>query len=134
MTPDEQLFADLLDAWADAIVANDPDAIGRFAEPDWVMVSENGIFEREQFLDAVATGQVTHSWMAFDVHRVRVDGDVATVIVRGRNHGTLNSKPFTLDEWTTEVFVRRDDGWKCAVTHLTSATGSTDGASDQEAD
>jgi ketosteroid isomerase-like protein len=130
MTVDHRTFADLLVAWADAIVANDPAAIGRFAEPDWVMVGETGIIARDQFLDAVASGRVTHSWMVFDVHRVRVDGDAATVTARGRNRGTFNGEPFELDEWITDVFVRRGDGWKCAVTHLTSAT---DGAADQAA-
>jgi ketosteroid isomerase-like protein len=128
MSNDRQHFADLLAAWAGAIVANDPEAIGGFAEPDWVLVGETGIFEGQAFLDSVAAGRVTHSWMTFEVHRVRVDGDVATVIARGRNRGTFNGEPFELDEWTTDVFVRREDGWRCAVTHLTSVSQTAERA------
>lgn len=124
MDNSEWQFADVLEAWADAIVANDPEAIGAFAEPDWILVGETGIFERQAFLDAVADGTVTHSWMAFEVHRVRIDGEVATVIARGRNRGTFRGEPFALDEWVSDVFVRRAGGWKCAVTHLTSVAES----------
>lgn len=119
---DTQLFADLLDAWAAAIVADDAVRIGTFAEPDWVLVGETGIVERDRFLAAVADGTVSHSHMAFEVHRVRLQGDVATVVARGRNRGTFHGEPFELDEWTTEVFVRREDGWRCALTHLTPAS------------
>ncbi len=116
-------MAALLDAWATAIVANDPVAIDQFVEPEWVMVGEGGIFPREQFLGAVASGEVTHDTMSFDVHEVRIYGEVAVVIVRGRNSGAHQGIPFALDEWTTDIFVRRDGSWKCILTHLTTAVG-----------
>ena len=54
-------FANLLADWAEALVANDAEAIGAFAEPDWVFVGENGIVPGSTFLDNVSSGQVTHS-------------------------------------------------------------------------
>ncbi|MGH9209260.1 MAG: nuclear transport factor 2 family protein [Acidimicrobiales bacterium] len=117
---DAESFSTLLAAWNEAIVANDPEEIGRFAEPDWVFVGENGIFPGDQFLDSVAKGQVTHDFMTSDVHDVRVYGDVAIVTARVRNSGTFEGNPFQLDEWSTDVFIRRADGWRCAITHLTS--------------
>lgn len=117
---DAESFSTLLAAWNEAIVANDPAAIGRFAEPDWVFVGENGIFPGDQFLDSVAKGLVTHDFMTSDVHDVRVYGDVAVVTARVRNSGTFEGNPFQLDEWSTDVFVRRADGWRCTITHLTS--------------
>lgn len=116
-----QQFSQLLDAWATAIVANDPEAIGRFAEPEWIMVGEGGIFPREQFLESVRSGRVTHDAMTFDVHAVRIYDDVAVVVARGRNSGVFDGTPFEQDEWTSDVFVRRDDGWRCVLTHLASA-------------
>jgi ketosteroid isomerase-like protein len=96
---DAESFSTLLAAWNGAIVANDPDAIGRFAEPDWVFVGENGIVPGDQFLDSVAKGRVTHDFMTSDVHDVRVYGDVAIVTSRVRNSGTFEGNPFQLDEW-----------------------------------
>ena len=119
------VFSALIADWNQAVVANDPDAIAAFAEPDWVFVGENGIFPGEQFLEAVATGQVSHDFMTSEVHDVRVYGDVAIVIARVRNRGEVGGNPFTLDEWSTDVFVRRGDRWRCSVTHLTSVAGTT---------
>ena len=119
------VFSALIADWNQAVVANDPDAIAAFAEPDWVFVGENGIIPGEQFLEAVATGQVSHDFMTSEVHDVRVYGDVAIVIARVRNRGEFEGNPFTLDEWSTDVFVRRGDRWRCSVTHLTSVAAIT---------
>lgn len=118
---DREEFAALLEAWATAIVANDPDAIDEFVEPEWIMIGEGGIFPREQFLESVASGNVTHDTMSFEVHEVRIYGEVAVVTVRGRNDGAYLGSPFALDEWTTDVFVRSGASWKCVLTHLTTA-------------
>jgi len=59
--------------------------------------------------------------MTSDLHSARVRGDVAVVIARVRNSGTFDGNPFQLDEWSTDVFVRRDGSWRCILTHLTSA-------------
>jgi ketosteroid isomerase-like protein len=122
---DAESFGALLTAWNEAIVANDPEAIRRFAEPDWVFVGENGIFPGDRFLESVADGRVTHDFMTSDVHDVRVYGHVAIVTARVRNSGTFDGDPFQLDEWSTDVFVRRAGTWRCAVTHLTSVAAST---------
>lgn len=115
-----QRFQAILDDWAAAIVADDADRIGSFAEPDWVIIGpEGGPVGRDQFLAAVASGELTHSDMTFEVLDVRVYGDVAVVWARGTNHGTWRGAPFGADEWTTDVFVRRDGGWRCAVSALT---------------
>ena len=125
-----QQFSQLLDAWAAAIVKNDSEAIGRFAEPEWIMVGEGGIFGREQFLESVRSGRVMHDAMSFDVHTVRMYGDVAVVVARGWNSGAFDGTPFEQDEWTSDVFVRRGDGWRCVLTHLAPAA---DGADDTAA-
>ena len=39
-----EVFSALIADWNQAVVANDPEAIAAFAEPDWVFVGENGIF------------------------------------------------------------------------------------------
>jgi ketosteroid isomerase-like protein len=121
------VFSALIADWNQAVVANDPDAIAAFAEPDWVFVGENGIFAGEQFIKAVGTGQVSHEFMTSEVHDVRIYGDVAIVIARVRNRGEFDGNPFTLDEWSTDVFVRRDDRWRCSVTHLTSVAATAPG-------
>ncbi|MGH9261019.1 MAG: nuclear transport factor 2 family protein [Acidimicrobiales bacterium] len=113
-------FETLLADWAAAIVANDPARIARFAEPDWVITGpEGGPGGLDQFLQVVASGELTHSEMAFELLEVRVLGDVAVVLAHGTNRGTWRGSPFGADEWVTEVFVRRGEEWRCTMSALT---------------
>jgi ketosteroid isomerase-like protein len=117
---DRREFQALLEDWAGAIVANDPDRIAAFAEADWELVTpESGPVPLDRFLAVVRDGSLTHSEMAFDVLSVRRHGDTAVVVAHGTNRGAWNGEPFTADEWVTEVFVRRDDRWRCVLSALT---------------
>jgi ketosteroid isomerase-like protein len=106
---DEEGFPALLEQWAAAIVADDPERIAAFVEPDWVLVTpESGQVPGDRFLAVVSSGELTHSHMAFELLGVRLLGDVAVVTARGANRGSWQGTPFEVDEWVTEVFVRRD--------------------------
>lgn len=113
-------FQAILDAWADAIVANDPKRIASFAAPDWIIVTpEGGPGHLEHFLQFVASGELVHDAMTFEVLEVRRFGECAIVMAHGTNGGTWQGQPFTADEWITEVFVTSSDGWRCTVSALT---------------
>lgn len=115
-----QQFQAILDDWAAAIIANDATRIDSFVEPDWVLVGpEGGPVERETFLAAVRSGHLAHSDMAFEVLTARTFGTTAVVLAHGVNHGRWRGTPFSADEWVTEMFVRRDDRWRCTFSALT---------------
>ncbi|HEY5854059.1 MAG TPA: nuclear transport factor 2 family protein [Aldersonia sp.] len=119
-TSTEGLFRTLLRRWAEAIVADDAERIGAFAEPDWTLVGpEGGPIGGKQFLAFVASGDLTHSQMDFELLDARVYGDVAVVLAHGTNRGEWRGEPFASDEWVTDVFVRRPGGWRCAMSALT---------------
>ncbi|MEY9991245.1 uncharacterized protein (TIGR02246 family) [Streptomyces sp. V4I8] len=108
--------------WAAAMVSNDPARIAHFMADDWVIVSESGVSTREQFLALVESGDLTHS--AFQIigdPRIRVHGDSAVVTARITNTAHYRGERFDADEWTTDVFVRRDDRWLCVLSHITAA-------------
>ncbi|MEU1253574.1 nuclear transport factor 2 family protein [Streptomyces chartreusis] len=110
------------DDWAAAMVSNDPARIADFMDDDWVIVSESGISTRAQFLSYVESGDLTHS--AFRIvgePRVRVHGESAVVTARVTNTAHYKGERFDADEWTTDVFVRRDDRWLCVLSHITAA-------------
>ena len=109
------------DDWAAAMVSNDPARIADFMDDDWVIVSESGISTRAQFLSYVESGDLTHS--AFRIvgePRVRVHGEAAVVTARVTNTAHYKGERFDADEWTTDVFVRRDDRWLCVLSHITA--------------
>lgn len=112
-------LSQLLNAWGEAIVANDAEAIGKFAHDDWVLVGQTGSVEKRQFQEAVASGALTHDSFHTEVTRVRTYGETAVVTAHVTNTGTFQGQPFTSDEWTSDVFVRAGDGWLCVLTQLT---------------
>ena len=108
--------------WAEAIIANDAAGIAEFVTEDWVIVSESGLSPGTDFLALVASGELTHSAMeSVGPTRVRVLGDTAILTTRITNTAHHKGQRFDADEWTTDVFVRRDGRWLCALTHYSAA-------------
>lgn len=120
--PGDEL-ADVVAEWAAAIVANDAERIGAYMADDWVIVSGTGVSTREHFLTLVASGDLTHSAMEpVGEPRVRIHGDTALFTGRITNTAHYRGRRFDADEWTTDVFLRRDGRWRCALTHITPAS------------
>ena len=113
-------FDRLLVEWDEAIVANEADRIAAFADPDWLFVGKDGPMPGIGFLEAVRSGQVTHEAMRHELHSVVDLGEVAVVVARNVNSGEYRGERFENDEWTSDVFVRRDGEWRCLLTHLTA--------------
>jgi ketosteroid isomerase-like protein len=119
---DEAELVSVSDAWAEAIVSNDADRIAGFMADDWVIVSDRGISVREDFLAVVRSGDLTHAAMdRSGAARIRVYGDTAVLTARVTNTAHHLGQRFDADEWTTDVFVRRNGRWLCVLSHITTA-------------
>ncbi|MPZ48026.1 MAG: DUF4440 domain-containing protein [Dehalococcoidia bacterium] len=115
-------LAALSEAWAQAIVANDAARIGGFMTDDWVIVSQTGMTDRRQFLSFVESGDLTHEAMDMvSTPRVQTYGDTAVLTVRATNKGHYKGEAFEADEWTSDVFLKRDGRWLCVLSHITAA-------------
>lgn len=109
-----------LKAWGNAIVSNDADAISRYSLPDWMLVTpEAGPIDSKVFFEALRSGDLTHDTFEVDVHRVAHLGETVVAVAHVRNSGMYKGTPFTADEWATDIFVKRDGGWICALSALT---------------
>jgi ketosteroid isomerase-like protein len=113
-------LAQLAAAWERAMISNDVDAIGRFMADDWVIVSETGTTTKADFLAVVASGDLTHEAFSGEVLSVRHYGSAGVLTARVRNNGHYRGQPFSADEWTTDVFVKDTDGWRCVHSHITT--------------
>ncbi|GGV57180.1 nuclear transport factor 2 family protein [Streptomyces massasporeus] len=112
----------LAKSWAEAIVSDAPARIAEFMADEWVIVSASGIDSREKFLSLVASGALTHSAMDLRTDpRVRIHGDTALVTCRVTNTAHYRGERHDADEWTTDVFVRRQGRWLCVLSHITPA-------------
>jgi ketosteroid isomerase-like protein len=120
MNTEEQELIAVVDAWAAAMVANDPAGIAAPMADDWVIISERGVSTKERFMSFVESGELTHS--AFDTAsepRIKIYGDTAVLSVRVVNTAHFGGQQFDADEWTTDVFRRVDGTWKCVLSHIT---------------
>lgn len=107
--------------WSRAIVSNDAERIGSFMADDWVMVSGSGMATKEEFLAFVRSGELTHSAMErVNDGRIRVYGDTAVLTARVTNTAHYGGQRFDADEWTSDLFVRRDGRWVCVLSHITA--------------
>jgi ketosteroid isomerase-like protein len=119
MKAEEELLK-LEKAFAEAIVKNDLEGIGRLVTDDWIIIDPNGeIVDRARFFEVIKSGALTHDMMESEDFRVRVYGDSAVVTGLTRTKGKFMGQEFSTQERATDVFVKRDGRWQCALTHLT---------------
>lgn len=122
MTAEEEILTAAKD-WADAMAANDVDRIASYMAEEWAIVSERGVSEREQLLSFIRSGELTHSrFEMVGEPRVKVYGEAAVLTCRAVNTAHFGGETFEADEWTTDVFVRRDGRWLCVLSHITTAS------------
>lgn len=115
--------------WAEAMVANDAERIGSYMADEWVIVSERGISTKEHFLNFVRSGALTHSMFEnVGDARVRVYDDTAVLTIRVVNTAHFGGQTFEADEWTSDVFVKRDGRWLCVLTHITTRDKNWNGS------
>jgi ketosteroid isomerase-like protein len=106
--------------FAEAIVSNDLESIGRLVAGDWIIIDPNGeVVDRTRFLEVIKSGALRHDMMESEDLRVRVYGDSAVVTAVTRTKGKFMGQEFSTQERATDVFVKRGGRWQCVVTHLT---------------
>ena len=106
--------------FAEAIVRNDLEGIGRLVADDWIIIEpDGGIVDRARFFEVIKSGALTHEMMESEDLRVRVYGDSAVVTAITRTKGKFMRQEFSTQERATDVFVKRDGRWQCVLAHLT---------------
>ena len=119
MTAEEELLK-LEKEFAEAIVRNDLEGIGRLVTDDWIIIDPKGeIVDRTRFFEVIKSGALTHDTMESEDFRVRVYGDSAVVTALTRTKGKFMGQEFSTQERATDVFVKRERQWQCVLTHLT---------------
>jgi ketosteroid isomerase-like protein len=108
--------------FAETIVTNDLEGLGRLVADDWIVDPNGKIVDRTRFFEVIKSGALTHDMMESEDLRVRVYGDSAVVTAVTRTKGKFMGQEFSTQERATDVFVRRDGRWQCVLTHLTRFT------------
>jgi ketosteroid isomerase-like protein len=122
MTAEEELLK-LEKEFAEAIVKNDLEGIGRLVTDDWIIIDPNGeIVDRPRFFEVIESGALTHDMMESEDFRIRVYRNSAVVTAVTRTKGKFMGHEFSTQERATDVFVKRDGRWQCVLTQLTRFT------------
>ena len=109
-------------AWDEALVGNDAPIVARFMTDDWVYVGADGITSKSDIIGWITTGRLTHRSMdVVGADRVAAVGDSVLVTARKASSGTWDGVEYAADEWISEVYVRVDGRWRCALSHKTPA-------------
>lgn len=106
--------------FAETIVCNDLERLGRVVADDWIIIDPNGeIVDRARFFEVIKSGSLTHEAMESEDLRVRIYGESAVVTAVTRTKGEFMGQEFSTQERATDVFVKRNGRWRCVLTHLT---------------
>jgi ketosteroid isomerase-like protein len=97
---------------------NDADGIARSLSDDWAVISARGGVDEGKliFPKAIKSG-FRHTAYEASEPRVRLYGNVAVVTTKVHNAGTTGGKNFDAMERQTDVWLWKDGGWKCVLTH-----------------
>jgi len=100
---------------------NDADGIARCLSDDWAVISaRGGVGEGKSiFPDGIKSGYLTRKTFEASEPRVRLYGNVALVTTKLHTAGMFGGKPFDVMERQTDVWLWKDGGWKCVLTHET---------------
>jgi ketosteroid isomerase-like protein len=109
----------LEEAWNQAMIQNDTEAIRPFMADDWTIIGPEGTqSDKSTFLGLVKSGALTHDVMDCDDIKVRIYGDTAVLTARAVSGGKYQGHAFRSTERVSDVFVRQQGKWRCVLTHL----------------
>jgi ketosteroid isomerase-like protein len=115
--------------FAQAVLNNDAEAIGKFLSDDWVIIDADGrIIDKSHFLGVIKSGALVHEAFGMYDMTVRVCGDSAVVTTITSAEGKFMKQPFSSRERATDVFVMRGGRWQCVFSQLTSFEPKKDAA------
>ena len=104
----------------EAALRNDADGRARFYADDYVIVYYNGTLgDKAKQLEMVRSGRFHYSALATEDVIVRVYGDTAVVIERRKQTATVDGQPRPGDTRATELWVKREGGWRLVSTSVT---------------
>lgn len=110
-------------AWDAALISNDAARVADFMIDEWVYVGPTGATPKADIIAWIASGRLAHHTMTVvGEHRLVLAGDTALLTARKQSSGSWDGGPYQADEWISEVFVRVDGDWLCALSQKTDAS------------
>ena len=110
---------ELENRWAQAEIAGDVSTLDGLATADFTLVGPFGfVLDKQQWLDRYRGGDLVTSELDWRDRQVREIGDTALVIGVHEQKAAYRGTPSDGLFRATHIWVRTDDGWRLAGTHL----------------
>ncbi len=101
------------DDWAKYAVAKDAGSIQTMLTEDYVVTDPGGQLEtRAQFIASLKDGSLAFTDVKYDEMKVSVYGDAAVLTAKLIIKATLSGHDISGEYRFTDVFIRKDGGWK----------------------
>jgi ketosteroid isomerase-like protein len=108
-------------AMCEALIRNDASLVASFMTDDWVHVAATGVTTRADIIGWIASGRLAHHSVTVVSERLVRAGDAVLVTTRRASSGSWDGTPYTADEWVSDIYVKTDGRWRCALSHKTHA-------------
>ena len=119
-TNTDQTLQALEREWASAVVRRDTNAINRIQADDYEFTDPGGqVWTKARALDFIRAGRLQIDSFEMSDFRIRVHADTAVVNFRVQWFGKADDTDVSGPQRMTDVFVRRNDGWRCIASHTT---------------
>jgi ketosteroid isomerase-like protein len=110
---------ELENRWARAEIAADVTTLDGLATADFTLVGPFGfVLDKAQWLDRYRSGDLVTSELDWHDLSVREIGDTAVVVGVHEQRAAYRGTPSDGRFRSTHIWVRCDDGWRLAGTHL----------------
>jgi ketosteroid isomerase-like protein len=116
----EESIKFLEDAWVNAIVHRDVNALNYIMADDFAGISPNGYpYTKEEAITDVRSGSYVVKSMALDDVKVRLYGDIALVTFYQNEKSKFGDEDHSGRYSFTDVWVKRDGTWKAIASQGT---------------
>jgi hypothetical protein len=111
-------FAAIEQKMADTLLKSDGPGFARLVSSDWKIVLGDGkTLTIAQVTEALAAGKLKFRSVQTSDLEVRSYGDTVIVIGTNQSNGSWDGEDFDGRDRFTDVFVRKDNEWKCVASH-----------------
>ena len=119
LSADKDAILKIEKEWANAMVDGDGAWFKKTLTDDFkIVLPEGQVWTRDQFVNAWTTGAIDCTKCDNLKLDVRILGDTAIVIGQGDVAGIADGKEFAHTEKWTDVYMKKDNAWKCVSCHV----------------
>ena len=124
---DQQILTDQADQWDLDIIHKNLAAVADNMAEDFLQIRSDGaLVDKQGFLNAVASPQLSINPYTVEDFNIRIFGTVALITGETRMTGRFGAEAFEIHYRFTDTYVKREGKWKVVQVQITPIRASED--------